>query len=346
MNQIAFNARFYVHRPTGMQRYAHEVSRRFAEYLDPVRPGKALRGVAGHLWEQLYLPSAVHGRLLWSPNSTGPIAVSRQVCTIHDLTALDHPEWFSPKFAAWYSWLLPRLAERVQHIIAVSHYTKQRIVDCWRVPSEKISVIPNGVETRFYRRPPDEIAAVRRRLGIIRPAYVLALSSLEPRKNFVRLLKAWRQVQGMIPEEVELVVAGGTGDSRVFAADSDSAPPPRTRFIGYVPDDCLPALYSGALAFVYPSLYEGFGLPPLEAMACGTPVITSNVTSLPEVVADCAVLVNPSDASSIAEAIWRVLSNSELSRTLHESGPQRSRHFTWEHTASETLRLLLQQTRN
>src|SRR6185436_307695 len=117
MVPIAINARFYVHRPTGMQRYALELARRFGDRIHLLRPLHALRGAAGHLWEQLYLPSLLHGRLLWSPNNTGPLAVSRQVCTIHDLIPLDHPEWFNRRFAAWYEWLLPRLARKIQHII-------------------------------------------------------------------------------------------------------------------------------------------------------------------------------------------------------------------------------------
>jgi glycosyltransferase involved in cell wall biosynthesis len=191
-----------------------------------------------------------------------------------------------------------------------------------------------------------EIESMRESLGIGSGTYLLALSSLEPRKNFARLLQAWREVQHSVPADIELIVAGGTGDPRVFAADSAMPIPPRTRFIGYVPEEHLPALYSGACAFVYPSLYEGFGLPPLEAMACGTPVITSNTTSLPEVVADCAVLVDPLDTSSIAQGIWRVLSCGSLGQMLSQKGEQRSRLFTWERTAFETLQVLLAQSQS
>ena len=346
MNPIALNARFLAHRPTGMQRYALELYRRFAGYLDPVRPAKALRGPAGHLWEQLYLPSAVRGRLLWSPNNTGPVATSRQVCTIHDLIALEHPEWFSPRFAGWYSWLLPRLARRVRHIIAISEYTKQRIVERLGVPEHHVTVIPNGVDGRFSQRGPEEIESVRRSLGLRSPAYLLCVGSLEPRKNLARLVEAWRRIQSLVPAEVELVVAGGTGDSRVFARASCEPAPPRTQFTGYVPDESLPALYSGALALVYPSLYEGFGLPPLEALACGTPVVTSDATSLKELFGGAAVLINPQQVDSIAEGIWRILCHHSLRDTLREQGLERSRQFTWERTAKETLQVLLNFSRN
>ncbi len=346
MTQIALNARFYAHRPTGMQRYALELYRRFAAYLDPLKPTMALRGPAGHLWEQIYLPSAVHGRLLWSPNTTGPVAVARQVCTIHDLAALEHPEWFRPRFVSWYSWLLPRLANRVQHIIAISEYTKQRIVERLKVPPQRITVISNGVDGRFAPRSSEEIAAVRRNLGIEDVPYLLCVGSIEPRKNLVRLLEAWGKIQASVPSEIELVVAGANLHPKVFAAVSTKAAPARTRFTGYVPDESLPALYSGALALVYPSLYEGFGLPPLEALASGTPVITSHGTSLPEVVADSAVLVDPLDSDSIADGIWRILSSPSLGTSLREKGLERARQFTWERSAKETLRLLLEQSQN
>src|SRR5258708_3289538 len=128
MTEIALNARFYAHRPTGMQRYALELARRFEDRIQPVRPVKPLRGAAGHLWEQLYLPSAVRGSLLWSQNNPGPLPIARQVCPTHDIPPLNPPEWLNRRFAAWYEWLLPRLAKKVRHIIAISDFTKQRIV--------------------------------------------------------------------------------------------------------------------------------------------------------------------------------------------------------------------------
>jgi glycosyltransferase involved in cell wall biosynthesis len=343
MVPIAINARFYVHRPTGMQRYALELARRFGDRIHLLRPLHALRGAAGHLWEQLYLPSLLHGRLLWSPNNTGPLAVSRQVCTIHDLIPLDHPEWFNRRFAAWYEWLLPRLANRVRHIIAISQFTKGRIADRLGVPSENITVIPNGVDERFSPKPQREIDAVRRSLGINSPAYLLCVGSLEPRKNLGRLLQAWARVQSSLPDDVELVVAGAKGNARVFETVSLDSPPPRVLFTGYVSDQQLPYLYAGALALVYPSLYEGFGLPPLEAMACGTPVVTSSTTSLPEVVGDAAVLVDPEDVDSIAAGALRLLSSETLRRTLVERGLRRVREITWERSARQTLQVLLEQ---
>ena len=341
MTPIALNARFHGQPATGMQRYALELSRRFPNYLDPLKPATAMRGVAGHLWEQIYLPAAVRGRLLWSPNNTGPLAVARQVCTIHDLIPLDHPEWFSRQFAHWYAWLLPRLAKQVRHIIAVSEFTKQRIVGLLGVPASGVTVIPNGVDARFTPREPGQIDITRRALGITSPYYLLTVGSVEPRKNLPRLLEAWRRVQSSVLPDVDLVVAGGPGNARVFGAVTFNNLPPRVHFTGYVADERLPDLYAGAAALLYPSLYEGFGLPPLEAMACGVPVMVSNGTSIREVVGDAAVFVDPLDEDSIADGILRVLSESGSESVLRKKGRERAQQFSWENTAQRTLEVLL-----
>jgi glycosyltransferase involved in cell wall biosynthesis len=262
---------------------------------------------------------------------------------MHDLIPLDRPEWFSARFAAWYKWLLPRLAKQVRHIIAVSEFTKRRAVELLGIPQEKVTVIPNGVDARFSPRTEEEILCMRRSLGITCPAYLLYVGSLEPRKNLQRLLQAWTVAQRTVPPEIELVVAGAKGSSLVFEECSLGAVPARVHFMGYVADEQLPALYAGSLALLYPSLYEGFGLPPLEAMACGTPVVTSANTSLPEVVGDAAILVDAEDIQSIAEAIARIASSDSLRGELRGRGLERAKEFTWERTAEQTLRLLLEQ---
>ena len=346
VTNIAFNGRFFVHRPSGMQRYGLEMARRFGDRMQMVRPAQALRGVAGHMWEQIYLPSAVGGKLLWSPNNTGPVAVQRQVCTIHDLIPLDQPQWFSRRFASWYRWLLPRLAARARHLIAVSEFTKRRVVELLGVASEKVSVILHGVDERFFPQPEEDISIMRKLLGIQSPAYLLYVGNLEPRKNLRRLLEAWAEAQRRVPDEVELVVAGAKGSSLVFNTVSLGNIPPRVQFTGYVPDEYLPALYSGAVALVYPSLYEGFGFPPLEAMACGVPVVTSGTTSLPEVVGNAAVLVDPEDVHSIAEGIAQIASSASMRDALRQRGFERMRKFTWDRTAQQTLKVLLEQAQS
>jgi glycosyltransferase involved in cell wall biosynthesis len=342
MRKIALNARFYSHRPTGMQRYGVEMASRLSDDLDVLRPRRPLRGAEGHMWEQAWLAGATRGRLLWSPNNTGPLAVARQICTIHDIIPLDQPGWFTPGFARLYQWLMPRLARRVQHIIAISEFTKQRLVERLGVAPERISVIHNGVDSCFHPRPEEEIAQVRAELGIPTPQYVLCLGSLEPRKNQGRLLAAWERVARRFPSEVHLVVAGARGSSTVFNEVKLERIPERVHFTGYVKQESLPALYAGAMALVYPSLYEGFGLPPVEAMACGTPVVTSATTSLPEVVGDAAVLVNPEEVDEIAEGMRRVVESAGLRASLRRAGMERAARFSWEQAAVLTRGLLHQ----
>jgi len=339
MGTIALNARFYSHAPTGMQRYGIEMAKRFSTDLHVVKPPVPLRGPEGHLWEQLYLPAASRGRLLWSPNNTGPVAVERQVCTIHDIIPLDRPEWFNARFSAWYRWLLPRLVRRVRHIIAVSEFTRQRLIDRLAVDPAKVTTVWNGVDQEFRPRSAEEIASAKRDLGIATDSYLLCVGSLEPRKNLPRLLDAWRTAMPELPSNVRLVVAGRKPASRVFAELRIEAPE-RVHFTGYVQQEQLPALYSGALAMVYPSLYEGFGLPPLEAMACGTAVVTSNTTSLPEVVGSAALFVDPESTASIAEAIRTIVTDAAVRESLRAKGLVRAETFSWERCVRETRAIL------
>jgi glycosyltransferase involved in cell wall biosynthesis len=323
-----------------MQRYGIEMANRLAHGLDVLRPYTSLRGATGHLWEQTFLPAASGNRLLWSPNNTGPLAIARQICTMHDIIPVEHPEWFNARFAAWYQWLLPRLTQRVRHLIAVSEFTKQRLVECFGIRPEKITVVWNGVDEQFRPRSASEIAAVREALGIRSPRYLLSLGSLEPRKNLRRLLSAWGKLQPELPEDVSLIVVGAKGAAKVFGDASIDAIPAGVHFTGYAPQEYLPALYSGALALVYPSLYEGFGLPPLEAMACGTPVITSNTTSLPEIAGGAALLIDPQDEEAIADAILRLIVNEQLRHSMSVRSLAHASKHTWARSAAQTWNVL------
>jgi glycosyltransferase involved in cell wall biosynthesis len=337
---VAVNARFHVHRRTGMERYAYEVTSRLVGKVREIRPERALKGSAGHLWEQCYLPTLAAGSLLWSPNNTGPVITRRQVCTIHDIIPIDHPEWFSKAFAAWYRWLLPTLARSVQHLVAVSEFTRSRIIDAFGVKPEKVSVVLNGIGPEFTPRTDEEIERVKTRLGLPPKPYVLYVGSIEPRKNLPRLLTAWTHVQRKCTD-IQLVVTGlNKGGSKVFRVVPIDKLPSGVFFTGYVEDADLPALYSGATIFVYPSLYEGFGLPPAEAMACGTPVITSYGTSLSEVVGPAALLVDPENPEAIADAILRAASSESLRAELRRAGFARARRFNWDDATTQTWGIL------
>jgi|SRR5271166_533489 len=319
---------------TGVQRYISELSSRLNGSLEFVVPRKPLQGLKGHLWEQLRLPAIVGSRLLWSPANTGPVLVRRQVVTVHDVATLDHPEWFQPSFAAWYRWMTPRLVRRARRVMVVSEFTKQRLLQLTGIDSSRIAVVHNGVDQRFRPRSEAEILQVRERLNLQVSRYILSLGSLEPRKNLERLLQAWSRAVSELPKDVSLVIVGGVGATRVFKPIALVNLPPRVVVTGAVSDRYLPALYSGALAMTYLSLYEGFGLPPLEAMACGTIAITGNLTSLPEIVGSAAMTVDPYSTEAIAEAIVELVKNPSLRSDLKRRSFEQTRPFTWESAAA------------
>lgn len=340
--EIVVNTRSLHGAFTGVQRYTSELLARLGEQVEVVSPRRPLHGVMGHAWEQMVLPLKLNGRLLWSPGNTGPLAVCNQLVTVHDTSALDHPEWFDSRFAAWYRFLLPRLVRRVRRVIADSEFTKSRLVATSGLNPDKVVVVPVGVDPRFRPEEADRLNEVVAALGLPSPRYVLSLGSLEPRKNLGHLLKAWEMAHKRMPDDVWLVVAGAKGKPMIFKDVELNDLPRRVILTGFVADELLPRLYAGALAFVYPSLYEGFGLPPLEAMACGTPVLTSNVASLPEVVGEAGIMVDPYDTEAIAEGLTRLVEDSALRDEMRRRGLERARLFSWERTAEETWKALME----
>lgn len=322
---------------TGVQRYSQELCIRLKGEVETIKPARSLYGIAGHFWEQAILPRRLGKRLLWSPANTGPLTVKHQVLTIHDAATLNHPEWFESKFAIWYRWMLPRLARRVRCLITVSEFSKRRLVANTGIDESRVKVIPNGVNERFYRRCDDDIQKVRKRLRIPTAQYLLCVGSIEPRKNIARLLEAWKCCAHRIPAEVGLVIAGQRGQGHIFAGTTLNEKLPRVHCTGFVNDADLPDLYSGALAMVYPSIYEGFGLPVLEAMAAGTAVIAGKVTALPELIGDAGILVDPYDPTAIARAIELIVLDDSLREQLRQRGIERSRQFTWQQAAASTL---------
>ncbi|MEM7734521.1 MAG: glycosyltransferase family 1 protein [Deinococcota bacterium] len=344
-------------RLTGVQRYALEmctalnalddVNLRVMHPRRPLQtpaPGQLepVGQVGGHPWEQAELgPNMLYqaikrnlAPLLWSPCNVGPLAVSRQIVTIHDLVSIRHPEWVSRAFHLYYKTLLPLLAKRVQHIVTISEHSKQTILETLGVPESKVTVIPNGIGGQFQRVSNGAIKNVRERYDLP-DAFVLSLGSLEPRKNLTGLINAWLQ----LPQHTRLplVIAGGLGERGVFGNfDVEALDKAGVQRLGYVNDDDLPALLSAAQLFAYPSLEEGFGLPPLEALACGTQVVTSNNSAMAENCQDEAILVDPTDKTSIADGIEAALAREEsLEQRLERAERIRTR-FNWQ-TGAEAL---------
>jgi glycosyltransferase involved in cell wall biosynthesis len=255
------------------------------------------------------------------------------------MAVFDHPEWFSRSFGGLYRALIPELARRAQTLIAVSAHAKQRILETLKVKETKVHVIANGVGPAFCARSASEISTVRSRLQIPEGPYVLSVCSLEPRKNLSNVLAAWNIVTKNTAG-VNLVLTGA-GNATVFRSVAQPLQKSKNVFLtGYVEDEHLPALYSGASCFLYVSLYEGFGLPVLEALACDTPVITSNSTSLREIGYPVCRLVDPCSSHEIASAIAEALGgqSSPESRAL---GRKHASRYTWERCAADTERLVL-----
>ncbi|MGE4530469.1 MAG: glycosyltransferase family 4 protein [Acidithiobacillus sp.] len=346
---IIMNTRVLQSHTTGLQRYALELGKHLGNEIGIVAPKRYLNRAQGNAWEQFYLPMRLRNSVLFSPANTGPLVLPNQVVTVHDVAQLDRyclselKNEIDSKSAAWYRFLTPRLVKRAAHIITISEFSKERILAHTGIDDSHITVIPNGVDSRFRPHTPDEVSEQVNGLYLPSRHYVLCVGSLEPRKNLVRLLQAWSRIQADIPSDIWLVLTGKRGNSRVFAnaAGMDTLPP-RVYLTGYVADQVLPALYAGAMVFAFPSLYEGFGLPPLEAMACGVPVLTGNYTSLPEVVGDAGVMVDSACVDEIATGLLALIENDVLRRDLIDKGLLRAKQFDWSDTAERTWDVLRQ----
>jgi len=272
--------------------------------------------------------------LLWSPANSGPLGLNRQIISIHDVAVLDHPEWYSRSFAGWYRFALPQIARKSRKIITLSRFSKSRIIERLKVSDGKVAVIAPGVGEPFKPQPLS--SKWRNRLNDGRD-YLLALGSRQPRKNLKVLLAAWPTIRGQWPN-LDLIIIGS--HDRVFGPSKRDKPQDGVCFLDTVNDDELAKLYRGAKTLVYPSLYEGFGLPILEAMACGTPVIASNTPAHLEASGEAALHFKANAAEELIGALQRVLGNEGLRKKLARKGLARSRSFTWQRTARQIQKIL------
>lgn len=274
-----------------------------------------------------------------------PLVRCRAVVTIHDCIHLMFPEYLPNRFALAYARGSIRSAARhADRVLTVSESSKRDILRFVDTEPDKIQVIYNAHDERFSREPREEdVVRVRERYQL-QDEFVLYAGNVKPHKNVERLIDAFHMVHARGFDHLKLVIIGDelSKSTAVRRAVHRHNLHKFVRFLGYLPEDTLAIMYRLAGLFVFPSLYEGFGLPPLEAMASGTPVVTSNVSSLPEVVGDAAVLVNPLEPSDIADGIVRVLTDEDLRRSLRQKGLRQASRFSWEASARRVHDIYLQ----
>lgn len=295
-------------------------------------------------WRQLVLPGLLKKYRVdvcfFTNFVTAVAAPCPTVLTIHDLSFRLFPRTHSLRNIVWTRSLVPVSVRRSRHIIAVSNNTRLDLIRLMNVDESKVSVVYEGVSGAFHPEPGDGDEEALAYYGIDRP-YILSVGTLEPRKNLNQLIRAFERTAAAVPR-VTLVLAGRRGwmAQAIFDELERRDLLDRVRITGYVQDRHLPALYRHAAAFVYPSLYEGFGLPPLEAMASGAPVIVSRSSSLPEVVGDAGLYVDPLNDEDLAAAMEKVLADEELAADLRVRGLKRAGRFSWQRAAAQTLEIL------
>lgn len=292
------------------------------------------------LWTQVILPWKIARSgvdVIHLPANIGPVLKTRPtVVTIHDMALFRYPDYFTP----WqrYSWLtlLPIVARRANLIITVSEFSKSEIVSVLGVAPDKVCVVYNGASANFQPLGTTQVERIKQKYAL--DEFVLVVGTLEPRKNTKRLLQAFAQLkQQGVSHTLVHVGAKGWFYNDILAEIDRLNIKESVRMLGYISLEDLNALYSAAAVAAYPSLYEGFGLPVLEAMQCGCPVVTSNCTSLPEVIGDAGIMVDPYDVDALAKALHRVLADPGLAATLREQGLAQAQTFSWEKCARQTI---------
>lgn len=339
---------------TGVQRNAYELTKHLLPLLEDVTvlvpkqeinkgydvknwPVQYTGRFKGLLWEQtdlpLYLVQKKNKPLLVNLTNSAPLTYPHQVVSVMDMTTFINPAWFDKKFARYYQWLIPKIVRKAKVVFTISRNSQKDIARFTGVDERKIRVVYCGISDIFLSDtvPP---STIMEKLKLKQQGYFLAVSSLDPRKNFNKLIEAFTGLKTTLP----LVIVGSKGkvfgDAKLDYSKIDSS---RIIFTDYVSDADLKSLYRSSLCFIYPSLYEGFGIPPLEAMANGCPTIVSNTSSLPEVCGNASLYVDPYDQESITNAIGQIIKNKAIREELIKNGYENVKRFNWQRSAAKAM---------
>lgn len=355
---IAVNARFLTQPLTGVQRFALEISRALLDFhtdtdihffaphnIQLQAEAQALHvetigSHTGHLWEQIDLPrhlKKIGNPILLNFCNTAPIFYKNKLSTLHDITYIRYPQTFSKSFRYFYQMMMPLVLKTSKHVFTVSEFSKKEISEYYHTPKEKISVIYNAVDKAFHPQIDENLK---------KENYLLAVSSIKENKNFKMILNAFEEASKQI-DNLKLFIAGDLKNNNFSNINLNAfVNNPRIKLLGRISDTELIKYYSNAIAFLFPSLYEGFGIPVLEAQACGCPVIASNAASMPEVLKDSAILANPLSLENFVQAIYNVVHNIEYRKQLIESGIQNQSRFSWNQSGKRILSAINEVTGN
>lgn len=352
--EITINGRFLSRRLTGVDRFALEITRALDDMTSGTGDGEEFsfrllvpRGIQsapdyrrirveqvgtrqGHYWEQLDLPRHVPaGSMLLSLCNTGPAFFPRHVVAIHDAATVRVPLAFRPAFRLWYRMLMPILGATSRSVLTVSRFAQEEIVDAFWIARDKTVIVGEGAEhiARIAPAP-----GILKRFGLDERPFVLAVSSKAKHKNFQLIAEALATIPGA---PFNVAIAGG-GNAAIFGEGTEPASD-RLRWLGYVSDGELRALYESALCFVFPSIYEGFGIPPLEAMYCGCPVLAARAASIPEVCRDAAAYFDPHDARALGRLLMRLAHDAALRESMSQRGRRHVSSFTWRQAACQVI---------
>lgn len=345
------NGRYLTQKASGVHRYAFEICNMLhkmgvdfhvaipqeieSDYKFEFKTVKCGSIRNGHLWEQISLPrylKSIDSPLLISFTSCGVLAYSNQIITVHDVSHERFPEWFSKGYYRYYHFMMPRIARKSHAVLTVSQFSKREIEKVFDLPGDKIHVIHSNVP--FHNKPSREEI-----LNYERPAdterYIIAVSNMDPRKNFIQLIKAFNNIKD---KTVKLYIIG-MRQKAFNTPDLEGLVHERVYLPGFVDDAQLQKMYQNALLSIYPSLYEGFGLPPLESMTFGCPAIVSDIPALKEVTQDAGLYVDPNNIDDITAKIDLLLEDKDLQQSLRLKGLEQIKKYSWETSAQQVLEL-------